>query len=765
MHRPTVLPLLLLGAVALTACSDSFVSPTLAGKDGVLRAGDAASTTRRFDPTRGAPKVPVTPVPMAALEVPMATVFHTSTLAQQASALCAGVTAASKAAGAEIALQKCGTGNQPSQSWRLPQWGTQGPVTVYGGTEPAMCAEDATSEGKVGGTLQIGVCTGSAAQRWSLNGAGQLRNAASSLCVAPAGEATAGRGLVLVGCSTAPEQVWGAPALPRPAGLSTTPYVAGAPQEPAPVAPAPTAPIAPVDTSPITAIPADRLAAEPVLPVELAVPSQMPVTGQTWRPADAAALQQAVNQAQPGDEILLAPAVSYVGAVYLPPRSGSGWITVRTYLPTAEQPPAGTRVTPASAARFAKIVAYGRNDPAIAAADGSRGWRFTAVEITVHDSVRSLNTLVTLGRNTARSVDQIPTDFIFDRVYIHGTPQLDMVRCVGLNSARTAIVNSSVEECHARGFDSAALGGWSGPGPFRIENNSLSGAGMGVFFGGSDPLIANLSPSDIVIRNNRIWRPLSWKGVWTVKNLVEFKHGKRVLIEGNLIENQWADAQAGFVIMIKSTNQDGGAPWSQTADFTFRRNIVRNSPAGFNLAARPEQYPAVPVTRVKIEQNLFYDIGSYNGTANGRMLQLLNDLSDVQVISNTWIHNGTASHAILTSADVPGRNIVVSNNVMTLGEYGWFGDGGNMGARALSVIAGDLWRATGNLLIGAARTSDYPQSTSFAGALSEVFVNAAAGDFTLTSAASLRFAGIGMTAPGADMTSLMNATSAARAMP
>ena len=44
--------------------------------------------------------------------------------------------------------------------------------------------------------------------------------------------------------------------------------------------------------------------------------------------------------------------------------------------------------------------------------------------------------------------------------------------------------------------------GWNGPGPFLIENNYLEAAGENVMFGGSDPSIANLVPSNITIRRN-----------------------------------------------------------------------------------------------------------------------------------------------------------------------------------------------------------------------------------------------------------------------
>ena len=47
-------------------------------------------------------------------------------------------------------------------------------------------------------------------------------------------------------------------------------------------------------------------------------------------------------------------------------------------------------------------------------------------------------------------------------------------------------------------------------------------------FGGADPSIRDLVPSDITIRGNHITRPLEWKGKWQVKNLLETKSVRRM---------------------------------------------------------------------------------------------------------------------------------------------------------------------------------------------------------------------------------------------
>ena len=63
-------------------------------------------------------------------------------------------------------------------------------------------------------------------------------------------------------------------------------------------------------------------------------------------------------------------------------------------------------------------------------------------------------------------------------------------------------------------------------------------------------------------------KPLTWRqgsptfgGIpWTVKNLFELKNAQRVLVDGNLMENNWGQAQNGFSVLFTVRNQGGTAP-------------------------------------------------------------------------------------------------------------------------------------------------------------------------------------------------------------
>ena len=71
-----------------------------------------------------------------------------------------------------------------------------------------------------------------------------------------------------------------------------------------------------------------------------------------------------------------------------------------------------------------------------------------------------------------------------------------------------------------------------------------------------------------------------------VKNLLELKSARRVTIEGNIFENCWGQAQAGYAIVFTVRAQGGAMPWAVVEDVDFVRNIVRNSSGGVNILGR-----------------------------------------------------------------------------------------------------------------------------------------------------------------------------------
>jgi hypothetical protein len=407
-------------------------------------------------------------------------------------------------------------------------------------------------------------------------------------------------------------------------------------------------------------------------------------------------LQAALDTARRGDVIALAPGATFVGSFKLRAKPGSvadGWITLTTDAPI----PAG-RVTPTVAASFAKLRAPS-TEPAVETLRGAEGWVLRGLDVGALTGVAENYGLVVLDAQYAVSVlADIPTDVVLDRVYVHGHDALSVSRCVSLQSARTAIVDSYLSECHARDRDAQAIGGWGGTGPYRIENNYLEGSGEIIMFGGADPALNGVSPSDITIRGNTMTRPLAWRTLatpWLVKNLMELKHARRVLIERNVFSNHWADAQDGRAFVFQSINQGGGwGSWSTVQDVVFRENRVDNVPGLFNLDIRYDG-SAVPAARMTFRNNAFTRVGAMPGTQGIWLVQ--GALPGVTIANNTGFGSG-GGYWLRLETTSPMPDLVVRDNISGNVAYPLMSPTAN-GAAVLATLGIPAANMTGNCLV------------------------------------------------------------------
>jgi hypothetical protein len=470
--------------------------------------------------------------------------------------------------------------------------------------------------------------------------------------------------------------------------------------------------------------------------------------GRTINVPAGANLQAAINSAERGDQIVLAAGASFVGNFYLPPKAGSGWITIRS---SGTLPPEGTRVTPGTAAGFAKLVTY-NSMPALRTNTGSSVSYYRLMGLEFKSSASMTYALVDLGdySRTATGVSSLPSNIIIDRSYIHGNGSQNIQRCVALNSRSTAIVDSWLSACHYYKNESQAIAGWYGPGPYKIVNNHIEGGSENLMFGGADPKFTGLVPSDIEIRRNHFYKPLTWKGKgWAIKNLLEVKNGQRILIEANLFENNWDEAQTGFAIVMKSQNQGGRCTWCVTQDVTWRYNKISNSPGGFNLMAVQaiDGGGAVPAKRIDIRHTVFDRVGLLSQPGAQRIFQMLGGLTYITIEHNTALGE---NHLILfDGGPAATTNYVIRNNLFARGRYGVFGSGLGEGTRALNYYArGGIF--TKNAVIGAP-SSLYPSGNFFPTSLSAAGLGT---DYLLSAASSLISAATDGTMIGADVVTL-----------
>jgi putative Ig domain-containing protein len=222
-------------------------------------------------------------------------------------------------------------------------------------------------------------------------------------------------------------------------------------------------------------------------------------------------LQTALNTANPGDVITLQPGATYTGNFMLPNKGAiSDYITVRSAAADSQLPPAGVRMTPASASLLPRIKSP-NSTSVLRAAAAANHWKLMFLEFQANANGYGDIIALGAGDSTQTQLSQVPYALVLDRVYVHGDPLLGQKRGISLQSKDTTIVNSWVSDCKAVGQDSQAISGWNGPGPYLIENNYLEGATENFLLGGADATIANLVPANITFRRNYLSKPLAWR--------------------------------------------------------------------------------------------------------------------------------------------------------------------------------------------------------------------------------------------------------------
>jgi hypothetical protein len=233
--------------------------------------------------------------------------------------------------------------------------------------------------------------------------------------------------------------------------------------------------------------------------------------------------QLALDAAEPGDTILLRAGETFVGNFVLPVKPGAGPpILVRSDASDTGLPGAGTRLVPDGypgsntdrtlLARLRGVGGTWRTTAVLQAAPGAHHYRLQFLEFD-GIAMDGWETIVDLGNNSREqaTLDAVPYAIVLDRIFVHGHPTKGQKRCVSVNGRDLEVRNSYIVGCSSFAFDAQAIAGFNGPGPVRIINNYLEASGENVMFGGADPEIAGLVPSDIEIRRNHFSKPLAWR--------------------------------------------------------------------------------------------------------------------------------------------------------------------------------------------------------------------------------------------------------------
>jgi hypothetical protein len=330
---------------------------------------------------------------------------------------------------------------------------------------------------------------------------------------------------------------------------------------------------------------------------------------------------------------------------------------------------------------------------------GANHYRLIGLEVTRSVSPAAVHNLVQFDG----PVDHL----VFDRLWMHGTAQDETVRGIMLSGSRyVAVVDSFFTDFHCVAktgscTDAQAIAGGLGDnpmGPYKIVNNFLEAAGQSIIFGGGR---ANVTPKDIEIRRNHMFKPLTWmKGQpgyvggtngnpFIVKNLLELKNAQRVLIEGNIMENTWGGfSQVGFAILLTPKNQGSSGTnlcsICQVTDVTIRYNSISHVGAGLQIANGLSDYggAALDGQRYSIHDITIDDIdgAKYSGPSEFAQVSVG---AGAAVLQNVTINHVTAfpssrmfiiGDQVATTSQM--KNFVFTNSIVNAGTYPVWSTGG-----------------------------------------------------------------------------------------
>jgi hypothetical protein len=456
------------------------------------------------------------------------------------------------------------------------------------------------------------------------------------------------------------------------------------------------------------------------------VPTAMadtPAPGNVVNVNAGADLQAAMNNANCGDTLQLQAGATFSGKFIVPAKScdNSHWIIIRTSSPDSALPPEGQRATPCYAGVaslvgrpsfncsnpknvMVKVQISTKGDGPFQLAPGANFYRFIGLEVTRPVGAPGPARLIS-GQGT---LDHI----IVDRSWLHGQPQDETHAGVNLDGATyTAVIDSYLNDFHCISksgacVDSHAVAGgvsFTQDGPFKIQDNFLEASGEAVMFGGGP---ANLTPTDIQILGNHFWKPWQWMpgnpnfvggadgNPFVVKNHLELKNAVRVLVEANLMENDWGGfSQSGYSILLTPKNQHvvqtGGdvCPLCQVTDVTIRYVHASHSGGGIQMATAlsgdgKDGAPALAGTRWSIHDVLLDDL-SKKYVGGGTVFLLLNawpknGLNTVTINHVTGFPDSDGHMMLIgdVGGNAPMYGLVFTNNMIVTGAHPIWNTGG-----------------------------------------------------------------------------------------
>lgn len=361
---------------------------------------------------------------------------------------------------------------------------------------------------------------------------------------------------------------------------------------------------------------------------------------------------------------------------------------------------------------------HGPNGPALFVALGARN-------VVISDLIATsgwTGAVIEIGANTPaqNTIALAPSDITLERVIV---PRHNGRRGIEVNGVRVSVIDCEVlETWSTAGHDSVGLGILNAPGPVTIRGGRYQAGSIGILTGGDTMKIPGIIPTDILIEGVEVSRPMSWRTdgvVRKVKNLIEFKTGRNVIIRRVLGFGSWRDGQSGYALLF--TPGSGGFIENVVVEDAHFWNVAN----GVQVTGRNDNSVTPHPTRGIVIRRTRFDLDKDLGGSGlyGRFLHIQQEAEDVTAEDVIATGNVGTSQILgaygtvmnpdgTTRTAGPMRRLELRRNRIACGSYGLNLGGGANGSLAGTFVT-ELLDVSGNTFGGCASAmrANFPSNT------------------------------------------------------
>jgi hypothetical protein len=266
------------------------------------------------------------------------------------------------------------------------------------------------------------------------------------------------------------------------------------------------------------------------------------------------------------------------------------------------------------------------------------------------------------------------------------------------------------------------------------------------------------------VRNDPAWINESW----AIKNLFELKACVNAQIDSNIFEYCWPGADQGYAVWLKTVDQEGTAPYIQTKNIVFEKNIIRHC-CGFlelhGIEAENGGRPG-PLTNVTVRNNLVYDSGTDPWRQGSQVFAIVatEGVVNATIDHNTIVHvtQGTAGGALQLDDQVAVLSGFVFTNNLVRGEtYGIICSGGQGSAGLAAAAPGYsfLKNALSNVSSGSYPANNfYPDDATWEAQFTTYAVDGVGANFAIANGSAYQNTGTDGADIGANISAVLLAT-------